>query len=177
LYPYRLGYKKIKANGGAKVEIILYLSAAVAAIAFLVLVIYLAKTLKSLQGTLDSVANTLTGLERQLDGVTRETTELLHKTNALAEDIQEKSENLNSVVVAVKDVGSSVQRFNHSIQNITSIVDEQVDKSQDKISQIVQWSNVFLALKDRWNSRKADSVDQQTEAEEILVRKRERANY
>lgn len=165
-----------KANGGAIVEIILYLSAAVAAIAFLVLVIYLAKTLKSLQGTLDSVAHTLTGLEKQLDGVTRETTELLHKTNALAEDIQEKSENLNSVVLAVKDVGHSVQRFNHSIQNITSMVDQQVEKSQDKISQVVQWSNVFLELKHRWDSRKPSSVEYQTDGEEILVRKRERAN-
>lgn len=164
-----------RANGGANVEIILYLSAAVAAIAFFVLVIYLAKTLKSLQGTLDSVAHTLTGLEKQLDGVTRETTELLHKTNELAEDIQEKSENLNSVVLAVKDVGHSVQRFNKSIQTITSKVDEEVERSQDKISQIVQWSNVFFELKDKWRAKKLHS-EHHAEAEQILARQRERAN-
>ena len=43
-------------------EIILYLSAAVAAIAFLILVIFLTKTLKSLQVTLDSVSHILTGV-------------------------------------------------------------------------------------------------------------------
>ena len=74
-------------------EIILYLSAAVAAIAFFILVIYLSKTLKSLQVTLDSVSHTLGGLEKQLEGLTTESTLLLNKTNALAEDLQKKSEN------------------------------------------------------------------------------------
>ena len=70
--------------------IILYLSVALIAVAFLVLVIYLSKTLKSLQLTLKNVASTLEGLEGQMKGITTETAELLHKTNRLAEDIQEK---------------------------------------------------------------------------------------
>ncbi|MBT2754418.1 DUF948 domain-containing protein [Mesobacillus foraminis] len=158
-------------------EIILYLSAAVAAVAFLILAIYLAKTLKSLQSTLDSVAHTLTGLEKQLDGVTRETTVLLHKTNTLADDIQQKSESLNSVVSAVKDVGNSVQRFNQSIHSISSMVDNQIDKNQDKISQVVQWSNVFLELKDKWKSRRMSPVDHQLDGGQLVTRQRERAKY
>ena len=151
------------------------MSAAVAAIAFLILVIYLSKTLKSLQGTLDSIAHTLTGVEKQLDGVTRETTELLHKTNNLAEDIQQKSSDLNSVVVAVKDVGTSVQQFNRSIQNIHSIVDKQIDQNQEKISQVIQWSNVFLELKERWKTKKAVHVNDSLECEQERTRRRERA--
>lgn len=135
-------------------EIILYLSAALAAIAFFILVIYLAKTLNSLQGTLNHVSKTLEGLEQQLEGVTRETTGLLQKTNTLAEDIQNKSERLNSVVDAVKDVGTSIQKFNHSIQAITNTVDRQIEQNKDKVSQVVQWSNVVLELKDRWQSKK-----------------------
>ncbi|MBM4762597.1 DUF948 domain-containing protein [Bacillus sp. B15-48] len=156
-------------------EIILYLSVAVAALAFLILVIFLSKTLKSLQITLDSVARTLSGLEKQLDGVTRETTELLHKTNHLAEDIQRKSENLNSVVIAVKDVGNSVQQFNRSIQNIHTIVDKELIKNQDKISQVIQWGNVFLELKERWRAKKESPVYEKQDGEQILSRRRERA--
>jgi uncharacterized protein YoxC len=155
-------------------EIILYLSAALAAVAFLVLVIYLAKTLKSLQMTLDSVAHTLTGLERQLDGVTRETTVLLHKTNTLADDIQQKSESLNTVVTAVKDVGNSVQRFNQSIHTISTMVDSQINKNQDKISQVVQWGNVFLELKDKWKSRRTSPISHQLEGERVLAKEQER---
>lgn len=148
-----------------KLQIILYLSIAVIAIAFFILVIFLSKTLKSLQVTLDSVSKTLIGLEGQLEGVTRETTALLEKTNALAEDIQHKSEGLNSVVDAVKEVGDSVRGFNGSIQKIVSSVNSQLEENQDKISQVVQWSQVVMELRDKWKSRK------QTQTREVEVDK------
>ena len=135
-------------------QIILYLSVALIAIAFFVLVIFLSTTLKSFQVTLTNVSKTLAGLEKQLDGVTAETTILLQKTNALADDIKKKSDSLTSVVDAVKDVGTTVTKFNGTLQNITSTVDKQVEDSKEKISQIVQWSNVFLELKDKWQARK-----------------------
>ncbi|WP_286229382.1 DUF948 domain-containing protein [Neobacillus mesonae] len=135
-------------------QIILYLSVALIAVAFLVLVIFISKTLKTLQGTLDSVSETLKGVEKQLDGVTRETTLLLQKTNTLAEDLQQKSANLNSVVDAVKGVGVTVSNFNGTLQNITKTVDIQVEESKEKVSQIIQWSNVILELKDKWQERK-----------------------
>ncbi|MBA9026275.1 DUF948 domain-containing protein [Peribacillus huizhouensis] len=139
-------------------EIILYLSAAVFAIAFFILVVFLAKTLKSLQSTLDSVSKTLTGLESQMQGVSLETTQLLHKTNALAEDLQKKSENLNTVVDAVKDVGSSIQNFNTSVQKISHKVQHELENNQDKISQIVQWTNVAMEIRDKWKSKKKQTM-------------------
>lgn len=135
-------------------QIILYLSAALIAIAFLVLVIYLAKTLKSLQETLSGVSGTLRGLEKQLDAVMGETHLLLQKTNALAEDIHQKSKDLNSVVTAVKDVGTTISGFNGTIKNITTSVDQTVEESKEKVAQIIQWSNILLELKDKWQARK-----------------------
>jgi uncharacterized protein YoxC len=147
-------------------EIILYLSVALIAIAFLVLVIYVAKTLNSLKETLSSVSKTLTGLEKQLDGVTAETTVLLQKTNALADDIQAKSEKLNSVVNSVKDVGTTVTKFNGTLKNLTDSFDIQVEQNKEKISQIVQWGNVFLELKEKWNARKS-APKSDTQAKEV----------
>lgn len=155
-------------------QIILYLSIAVIAVAFFILVIYLSKTLKSLQGTMDSVSKTLIGLEKQLDGVTRETTALLHKTNALAEDIGQKSESLNSVVNAVKEVGDSVRSFNGSIQKVTSTVNNQLEQNKDKISQVVQWSQVFLEVKDKWKARKQDTIHDKVEDKQVLKKRRVR---
>ena len=152
-------------------EIILYLSVALIAIAFLVLVIYVAKTLKSLQGTLNSVSTTLTSLEKQLEGVTSETTTLLHKTNTLADDIQQKAENLNSVVDAVKDVGVTVSKFNGTLQSISNTFESQVEENKEKISQIIQWSDIFLELKDKWKARKQAKTEEMTTKEV----KRERA--
>lgn len=151
-------------------EIILYLSAALAAIAFFVLVLFIGRTLKSLQTTMDSVSKTLSSLEQQLDGVTRETTDLLHKTNALAEDIQHKSENLNTVVDAVKDVGTSIKKFNGTINKVTTSVDQQIEESKDKVSQIVQWTNVVLELREKWVQRKQEKEKVEEKVERIKVR-------
>lgn len=135
-------------------EILLYGSAAVVAVAFLILVIYLARTLTSLQKTLNSVAHTLDDLEGQLKGITTETTELLHKTNELADDLKQKSENLNTAVIAVKEVGTSIQSFNTSIQKVSNKVVNEIENNQEKISQIVQWGNIALEMRDKWKARK-----------------------
>jgi uncharacterized protein YoxC len=136
------------------VIIILYLSAALIAVAFFILVIFLSKMLKSLRLTMEGISKTLVGLEKQIEGVTTETTALLQKTNTLADDLQRKSESLNSVVDAVKGVGTTVSHFNQALQNITNVVDKQVEDNKEKISQVIQWSNVFLELKDKWKTKK-----------------------
>lgn len=136
-------------------ENLLYIAAIIAAIAFLVLCISLAVTLFSVKKTLNNVVGILEGLDTNLQNVTKETADLLHKTNELAEDIQQKSVKLNTVVDAVKDVGSSVSGLNQSIQRITSSVTSEVEKNEEKIAQVVQWSNVILSVRDKWKERKA----------------------
>lgn len=134
-------------------QIILYLSVALIAIAFFILVIYLAKTLKSLQFTLTGVSNTLKEVEKHLEEVTTETTLLLQKTNVLADDFQAKAESLNSVIDAVKDVGTTVSKFNGTLKGISTSFDKQVEQNKEKVSQIIQWSDVLLEIKDKWKAR------------------------
>jgi uncharacterized protein YoxC len=146
---------------------------AIIAAAFLVLVIYLVKTLKTVQVTLEGVSRTLGGIEQQLEGVTKETTMLLQKTNSLADDIQSKSNSLNSVVEAVKDVGTTIHTFNNSLKSVTNTFDKQIEQNKDKISQVVQWSNVFLELKDKWNARRREreSVGSNEEKREVELKR------
>lgn len=118
------------------------------------------KTLKSLGSTLDSVSTTLTGLESQLQGVTKESTELLHKTNLLAEDIQKKSEDLNTVVYAVRDVGHSIQNLNNSVKKVSTSISTELERNQGKISQVVQWGNAFIELKDKWKQKQEKQPSQ-----------------
>lgn len=151
-------------------EVILYISVAIIAVAFFILVVYITRTLRSLQMTLTSVSHTLDGLEKQLQGVTSETTSLLQKTNVLAEDLQQKSESLNGVVSAVKEVGRSVQKFNHSVDRIADRVTSQMNEQEEKISQVVQWGNVALEIRDRFRARKK----QPTQVEQPIVVPNER---
>ncbi len=136
-------------------ESLLYISAVLAASGFLILCISLAVTLNAMKKTLNNLTGTVGALQNQLDGVTRETTDLLHKTNKLAEDIQDKSLKLNSVVDAVKGFGTNVQKLNNSIGKITHSVSRSVENNEEKIAQVIQWSNVAMEIRDKWKARKA----------------------
>lgn len=144
-------------------QIILYLSVALIAIAFTVLVAYIIQTLKSLKTTLDNVSKTIVDLEQQLDGVTTETTSLLEKTNNLAEDLQNKSASLNSVVDSAKNVGTTVDSFNKSLQSISESVATKVAENENRIAQIAQVGLILVEFRDKFKNRKAK---QENRAEE-----------
>lgn len=135
-------------------EIILYLSVALIAIAFTILVVYASKTLKAMQLTMVNVAHTVDGLNKQMEGLTKETTELLGKTNKLADDLQQKSNSLNGVFDSVKELGTSIGGLNNSIKGISTTVSKTAEKQSDNIANAVQWGNVFIDLYTKWKIRK-----------------------
>jgi uncharacterized protein YoxC len=138
---------------------IISISVAVIAAAFFILVLYLVKTLKAVQGTIATVSKTLAGIEEQLDGVTKETTLLLQKTNALADDIQAKSESINSAVTAVKDVGTTIHKFNQSLKSVTGAFDKHIEQNKDRVSQVVQWSNILMEIKEKWDAKRQEKKE------------------
>ena len=54
----------------------------------------------------------------------------------------------------MKEVGTSIQSFNTSIQKVSNKVVTEIENNQEKISQIVQWGNIALEMRDKWKSRK-----------------------
>ena len=133
---------------------LLPLAGIIAAIAFLVICVVLAMFLVQLLKTVKGINETLDGIQGQIQGITRESTDLLHKANRLTEDIQDKSLRLNSVVDAVKGVGDSVQTLNSSVDRVTNSITHNISQNEDKISQVVQWSNVAMEVADKWQMRK-----------------------
>lgn len=134
-------------EGGEDVKILLYLSVALIAIAFFLLVIYLIKTLKTVQGTLQSLTKTIEGMEKQIQAIGTETAELLHKTNAVVDDVQKKVESVNVLFEAVKQVGSTVQTFNDALT-------KKWTANEQKLVQAVQWGNAFLGIWEKWKEKK-----------------------
>jgi len=134
-------------QGGKGVKIILYLSVALIAVAFFILVIYLIKTLKTVQGTLQSLTKTIEGMEKQIQDIGTETAQLLHKTNAVADDVQKKVESLNVLFEAVKQVGSTVQTFNDALA-------KKWTANEQKFIQAIQWGNAFFEIWGKWKEKK-----------------------
>lgn len=133
---------------------LLPLAGIIAAVAFLVICVVLALFLMQLLKTVKGINETLDGIQGQIQGITRESTDLLHKANRLTEDIQDKSLRLNSVVDAVKGVGDSVQTLNTSVDRVTNSITHNISQNEDKISQVIQWSNVAMEVADKWQLRK-----------------------
>ncbi|MDT3993889.1 DUF948 domain-containing protein [Mammaliicoccus fleurettii] len=133
---------------------ILPIAGIIAAVAFLVICVVLALFLMQLLKTVKGINETLDGIQGQIQGITRESTDLLHKANRLTEDIQDKSLRLNSVVDAVKGVGDSVQTLNTSVDRVTNSITHNISQNEDKISQVIQWSNVAMEVADKWQLRR-----------------------
>ncbi|WP_027409621.1 DUF948 domain-containing protein [Anoxybacteroides tepidamans] len=128
-------------------KIILYLSVALIAIAFFILTMYLVKTLKTVQGTLESLTKTIEGMEKQINEIGKETAQLLHKTNVAADHVQKKMESLTMLFDAVKQVGATVQMFNDSLSR-------KLTANEQKVAQAVQWGNAFLEIWEKWKGRR-----------------------
>src|SRR5699024_10487456 len=113
----------------------------------------MAVVLFAVKKNLDHVTKTLDAVEGQIHSITRESTDQLHKTKRLAEDVQEKYVILNSVVGAVQGIGNSMTNLNSSVDRVTNSITHNISQNEDKISQVVQWSNVAMEVADKWRMR------------------------
>lgn len=133
---------------------LLYIAALIFAIAFCVLVVYLVKVLKETERTMGNVANTLEGLESQMEGITTETTILLNHTNALAEDINQKSQQLNGLVDSISGLGTTVTRFNQSLQQASDSVTGIAFANKEETAQIIRWGTIIIELLNKKKAKK-----------------------
>ncbi|MBR7553750.1 DUF948 domain-containing protein [Allobacillus sp. SKP8-2] len=136
---------------GVFVVNLLHIAALIAAVAFLVLVIFLAKTLMSVSKTLDNVSTTLESVEKQMQGISEETTLLLQKTNYLADDISEKTAKTTVLFDGIKGIGQTVNEFNHSLQQLSREVQQQAGEQAPQASQAMKWGEAAIHL---WKSYK-----------------------
>ena len=127
------------------------IAALIAALAFAVLVIYLAMVLKAVQRTMNDVADTMEGMEKQLEGITTESAALLSKTNRLAEDISDKSQRLNTLVDGVQGIGESVKDFNNTLRTVSNQVSVAADNNKETAAQAMNWGTVAMKL---WKQKK-----------------------
>lgn len=54
----------------------------------------------------------------------------------------------------MKGIGDSVQTLNGSVDRVTNSITHNISQNEDKISQVVQWSNVAMEIADKWQNRR-----------------------
>lgn len=94
---------------------VIEISIAIVAVAFVVLVVYLIKVLKTLNETLQSVNETVGQIEEDLDAISKQSVSVLKQTEQLAVDLNQKSQHLDSLFASVKGIGDGVNQVSTSM--------------------------------------------------------------
>jgi uncharacterized protein YoxC len=96
------------------------ISVAAIAIAFVVLVVYLIRTLKSLTVLIENTNQTLTRVEQQVGAVTSDTTELIQHAKEIVVDVQGKIKKMDSAFSSLKQSGEAAKEVTLSVRQVSS---------------------------------------------------------
>lgn len=106
------------------------LAGLIAAIAFVILVIFACISLSHVSKVLKETNDSVKVLSDDVDTLSKETEKLLSNTNSLLADLNKKSVKLDPAVQAVADVGQSVSNVNEAVNNFV----ERHEERQNKLS-------------------------------------------
>ncbi|WP_060672678.1 DUF948 domain-containing protein [Rossellomorea vietnamensis] len=95
-------------------------SAAIAAVAFTILVVYLILTLRRVMNTLDETKKTLADTRSAVNGITEEAEELIHTANQISVDVKGKMKAVDPLVESAHDVGDMIQSVTSSVKRAAS---------------------------------------------------------
>ncbi|WP_171056412.1 DUF948 domain-containing protein [Paenibacillus sinopodophylli] len=92
-------------------DMVMQISIAVIAIAFLVLLYSLIQTLKVLRGALDEMRQTVGSLRAEVTQISVEVKEAIQNTNAMTLDVRTKLSSLDILFASVNDLGHALHSF------------------------------------------------------------------
>lgn len=135
--------------------------AGVATFAFLLLVIYLIRTLRMLNGTLrhatssleearsslQTIQKTIQELQPQVCVVLTETEQVLRTTNELVFDVKYKASQTQAVFEKIQSLGDSIERVSHTIV-------ESAQTHKNTIGNVIPYIGLGLELVRKWKDRK-----------------------
>lgn len=136
---------------------IIELSIAAIAVAFVCLVVYVITTIKSLRQTLEHVNETLVCAKTHIDELGGEGRRIIHQANALSLDVQGKLETLDPLFLTVAHVGEALERKTASFvqsaepsipasKNVNNLSPDEESKSIHTLSDILEWIVLGMTL-------------------------------
>ncbi|MGD6818592.1 DUF948 domain-containing protein [Metabacillus sp. 84] len=95
-------------------------SAAIAAAAFTILVLYLIRTLRKVMKTLAETEKTLSDARGAVNSLTGEAEGLIHSANQISDDLKGKMKAVDPLVESAHDVGEVIQNVTSSVKRATA---------------------------------------------------------
>lgn len=100
-------------------EILLYLSAIIAAVSLLLIAIFVIAALRKAKIMMNEVSETVARMENKLSGITAKSDQLMEKTNRIASDVESKVQRMESVAQSAENIGQASENLNRSFQSIS----------------------------------------------------------
>jgi uncharacterized protein YoxC len=100
-------------------EILLYLSAAIAAVSLLLIAIFTVIAVKNAKKTMKEVSDTMDRMETKLSGITTKSDQLMDRSNRIAADVEGKVQRLESVTKSAEHIGNVTENLNESFSTIS----------------------------------------------------------
>lgn len=143
-------------------------SALIAAIAFVVLVVFVSRTLFRLERVFREVETTLSETQKDLHNVSVETVQFIHTSNHLAEeakvlvrnsnelakDMRERAKSLDVLAKSVEEVGVTISEMNEKVRDTATNVTNTVKVSTEKMSQALKWGNTAVDIWEKFKMKR-----------------------
>ncbi|AZK46162.1 DUF948 domain-containing protein [Paenibacillus lentus] len=104
------------------------LSVALIAVAFVVLVIFVVKTLKAAEKSLDKTTQTLQEIHKTVDELSYEVKQVVRQANSITEDVEHKMKQLDPVLESVKNVGDVLNEVTLAAKQVSTSLIGRVKK-------------------------------------------------
>ncbi|MNW35475.1 hypothetical protein D3C74_124730 [compost metagenome] len=96
------------------------ISIALIAVAFVVLVIFLIKTLRAAEKSLHTTAQTLQDVQKTIDELSVEVKQVVRQANEITSDLQHKMDQVDPVLESVKNVGDVLNEVTLAAKQVSS---------------------------------------------------------
>lgn len=101
---------------------VVQISVAIIAVAFVILVIFLVNTLRSLTALLTKTSHTLTDIEIQFAAYSKDTGELLRHSKEIAADVRDKLNTIDTGFAAIKHTVDAAKEITSSVRQVSAAV-------------------------------------------------------
>ncbi|PWF99597.1 DUF948 domain-containing protein [Levilactobacillus bambusae] len=129
----------------------------IAAIAFLILVLFIGMFLTKLNKTLGQLNASMKTMTDDIDVISKQAENILASSNVLLDDVNEKFATIDPVFQAAADLGTSVSDLNDATRNLTAKVSSNT-KTAEKASVASRFGRTAFNMYSRHRAKKADSM-------------------
>jgi len=139
---------------------IFYLSLLLIALAFAVVVVYIAVVLHRISKTMKAVGFTLDKTEKEVEAMLPHIKETIHQTDAMLDDVSEKLEATDGVFETIDNVGTSVNTINQWVEtNHKEMTDDEMNEKTKPFMESLKWSEAAVLLYSKWKELESDAEE------------------